>query len=77
MARSWRGFHEALNMDNTNPGTDSSRRIDLTRQTDLQYWCRIFDVSMDELRDAVHHAGHQVEEVQRYLKQKRGRGGPA
>jgi hypothetical protein len=32
---------------------------------------------MDELRDAVHHAGHQVEEVQRYLKQKRGRGGPA
>jgi hypothetical protein len=25
---------------------------------------------MDQLRDAVHHAGHQVEEVQRYLLQK-------
>ena len=50
---------------------DSARRIDLTRQMDVQYWCRIFDVGMDELRDAVHHAGHQVEEVERYLRKKR------
>lgn len=58
-------------MDNvsSNPG-DSARRIDLTRQTDVQFWCRVFDVSMDQLRDAVHHAGHQVEEVERYLRQK-------
>jgi hypothetical protein len=27
-------------------------------------------VSMDQLRDAVHHAGHQVEAVERYLRQK-------
>jgi hypothetical protein len=50
--------------------SNSPRRIDLTRQTDVQYWCRVFDVSMDQLREAVHHAGHQVEEVQRYLLQK-------
>ena len=25
---------------------------------------------MDELRDAVHHAGHQVEAVERYLREK-------
>ena len=50
---------------------DPGRRIYLTRQTDVQLWCRIFDVSMDELRDAVHHAGHQVEEVERYLRHKR------
>jgi hypothetical protein len=50
---------------------DTARRIDLTRQTDVQYWCRIFDVSMDQLRDAVHHAGHQVEEVERYLRHKK------
>jgi hypothetical protein len=58
-------------MDNVsaNPG-DRGRRIDLTRQTEVQYWCRVFDVSMDQLRDAVHHAGHQVEEVERYLRQK-------
>jgi hypothetical protein len=58
-------------MENTRTAAESARRIDLTRQTDVQYWCRIFDVSMDELRDAVHHAGHQVEEVERYLRQKK------
>ena len=58
-------------MDNASRPDDTARRIDLTRQTDVQYWCRIFDVSMDQLRDAVHHAGHQVQEVERYLRQKR------
>jgi hypothetical protein len=51
--------------------TESARRIDLTSQTDVQFWCRIFDVSMDQLRDAVHHAGHQVEAVERYLREKK------
>ena len=58
---------------NTTKPTEGVRLIDLTRQTDVQFWCRIFDLSMDELRDAVHHAGHQVEEVERYLRQKKGR----
>lgn len=53
----------------SNP-SDAGRRIDLTRQTDVQFWCRVFDVSMDQLRDAVHHAGHQADEVERYLRQK-------
>jgi hypothetical protein len=44
--------------------------IDLTRQLDVAYWCRVFDVSIDQLRDAVHHAGHQVHEVRRYLLRK-------
>ena len=62
-------------MENTNaPPGDGAQRIDLTRQTDVLYWCRILDVTMEQLRDAVHHAGHQVEEVQRYL---RGRSGTA
>ena len=50
--------------------TDAPRRIDLTKGTDVQFWCRVFDVTMDQLRDAVHHAGHQVDEVERYLRQK-------
>jgi len=54
-------------MDNA---STTSQRIDLTRQLDVAYWCRIFDVSIEQLRDAVHHAGHQVQEVQRYLQQK-------
>ena len=58
-------------MDTTPSPAGTPRLIDLTRQTDVQFWCRVFDLSMDELRDAVHHAGHQVEEVERYLRQKR------
>lgn len=53
-------------MDTTRPA-DLSRRIDLTNGTEVQFWCRLFDVSMDELRRAVHHAGHNADEVQRYL----------
>lgn len=56
-------------MENTSP-SDSPRLIDLTKQGDVQFWCRVFDVSMDQLRDAVHHAGHQVEDVERYLREK-------
>lgn len=58
--------------DTANPA-EGPRLIDLTRQTDVQFWCRVFDVSMDELRDAVHHAGHQVQDVERYLRQKAGK----
>ena len=50
----------------TQPG--QSQRIDLTSETDVAYWCRIFDVSIDELRSAVQHAGPDVREVQRHLK---------
>jgi len=58
-------------MDNSSVGSSESRVIDLTKQTDQQYWCRLFDVSLDELRMAVKHAGHRMEEVERYLRQKR------
>lgn len=48
---------------------DGTRLIDLTNQTDTQFWCRVFDVSMDQLRRAVQHAGHKVDDVQRYLRE--------
>lgn len=57
-------------MDNVSAHPGERNRIDLTRQTDVQFWCRVFDVSMDQLRDAVHHAGHQADQVERYLRQK-------
>ncbi len=44
------------------------QRIDLTRETDVAYWCRIFDVTIEELREAVQHAGPDAGEVQRYLR---------
>lgn len=58
-------------MDTTSSPADRPRLIDLTQQTDVQFWCRVFDLSMDELREAVRHAGHQVEEVERWLRTKR------
>jgi hypothetical protein len=53
-----------------NPRVDPmASRIDLTREMDVAYWCRIFDVTVDELRNAVRQAGHRVEDVERYLRQ--------
>jgi hypothetical protein len=46
------------------------QRIDLMHQMDVAYWCRVFDISIEELREAVHHAGHQVQEVRHYLQRK-------
>jgi hypothetical protein len=43
------------------------QRIDLMRESDVAYWCRIFDVTIEQLREAVRHAGHQVAEVRLYL----------
>lgn len=54
----------------SNTSTPPAQRIDLTREMEVAYWCRVFDVSMAQLREAVHHAGHQVQEVQRYLSRK-------
>jgi len=63
-------------MENPNRTPEAGRVIDLTSQTDVQFWCRVFDVDMAQLRDAVHHAGHTVEEVQRYLAKRQGTGIP-
>ena len=49
---------------------DPARRIDLTRETEVNFWCRVFDVSREQLRDAVHHVGHQADAVERYLRQR-------
>jgi len=62
-------------METNASAQDGAKRIDLTRQTDVLYWCRILDVTMDQLRDAVHHAGHQPDAVQRYIRLKKGMAG--
>jgi hypothetical protein len=54
----------------SNTSTPPAPRIDLTREMEVAYWCRILDVSREQLRDAVHHAGHQIQEIQRYLSRK-------
>ena len=52
---------------NESPDLALGQRIDLMREADVAYWCRIFDVTIDQLREAVRHAGHQMTEVRRYL----------
>ncbi len=63
-------------MHDTPPSADR-QRIDLTRETDVAYWCRILGVSIDELRDAVQHVGHDPGDVQRHLGARRPGPAPA
>ena len=64
-----RSFLQETAMDEAPQAPDPARRIDLTRDTDVNFWCRVFDVSREQLRDAVHHAGHQADAVERYLRE--------
>ncbi|MED5618103.1 DUF3606 domain-containing protein [Ideonella sp. BN130291] len=43
-------------------------RIEMRRDTDIAYWCRVLDVSPAELRRAVQHVGPQVAAVRRHLR---------
>ena len=45
--------------------------IDLVSQIDVAYWCQIFDVSPEQLREAVQQVGHEAVDVARYLRGKR------
>ena len=60
-------FRKGKLLMNDLPDRTLGQRIDLMRETDVAYWCRIFDVTIDQLREAVRHVGHQVGEVRRYL----------
>ena len=56
-------------MENNTASADmNSQRIDLLHETDVAYWCRILNVSPEQLRIAVQHAGPKAVEVQHYLK---------
>ena len=47
--------------------TASSARIDLTRDVDVAFWCRLLDVDHGDLRRAVQHVGPRADAVMRYL----------
>jgi hypothetical protein len=56
------------------PLTSGHLRIEVRRDLDAMYWCRLFDVSPQELRRAVQQVGPQVSAVQRYLCEHHGHG---
>jgi len=47
---------------------DDGERIDLTRDTDVAYWCRLFDVDHGRLRHAVQQVGPRAPAVLRWLR---------
>lgn len=47
-----------------------SARIDLLRDVDVAYWCRLLDVDHTQLRRAVQQVGPRAESVVRYLQRK-------
>ena len=47
---------------------DDCERIDLTRDADVAYWCRFFDVDHHQLRHAVQQVGPRAPAVLRYLR---------
>jgi len=50
------------------PSRDECERIDLTRDVDVAYWCRFFDVDHRRLRWAVQQVGPRAPAVLRYLR---------
>ena len=48
-----------------------SARIDLLRDTDVAYWCRLLDVDHAELRRAVQQVGPRADAVLRHLQRVR------
>lgn len=48
----------------------ASARIDLLRDVDVAYWCRLLDVDHTQLRRAVQQVGPRAEAVVRYLRGK-------
>ena len=52
----------------TGKGDDS--RINVNESYELQYWSEKFDVSRDELRQAVEAVGTSAQEVEKYFQSK-------
>jgi hypothetical protein len=56
-------------MDNKDKsGSPDRDRINVNQDFELDYWCKKFNVSEEELRDAVKRAGTSAVEVEKLLK---------
>ncbi|RZJ31366.1 MAG: DUF3606 domain-containing protein [Flavobacterium sp.] len=58
-------------MDNKQKtGKADDSRIDVNESYELQYWSEKFDVSRDELREAVKSVGPIAKDVEKYFQSK-------
>jgi hypothetical protein len=56
-------------MDNKqNTGSPDRDRINVNEEYELQYWSERFNVSRDQLKEAVKASGTSVKDVEEYLK---------
>src|SRR5512138_1090729 len=60
--------------DDTSLSAERTMRIDLTRDTDVAYWCRLLDVDHGELRRAVQKVGPRADAVVRCIDARRAPG---
>lgn len=58
-------------MDNkSKTGKSDDSRINVNESYELQYWSKKFNISRDQLKEAVKTAGTLVTDVEKHLKQK-------
>ena len=60
--------------DKSKTGKSDDTRINVNESYELQYWSGKFNVSKDELKQAVQAVGTGVEDVRRYLQSNRKNG---
>lgn len=54
--------------DLNNRGPADRKRISLTEDWEVRYWCKKFGVNAAQLRAAVDQVGHMAADVGRFLK---------
>jgi len=52
-----------------NRGAPDNRRIDVNDEHEVRNWAQSFEVTPDQLREAVAHVGTSAEKVREYLAQ--------
>jgi hypothetical protein len=55
-------------LDTMQPADTGGERIDLTRDVEVAYWCRLFDIDHAQLRRAIQQVGPRAPAVARYLR---------
>ena len=54
--------------DNTSTTADAQTRIDVKQESGLEGWAKKFDVTADQIREAVEAVGDQAADVEMHLK---------
>lgn len=64
-----------METDLPRPSTERPASVNMLSGSDIAYWCRVFDVNMTELRQAVQQVGPQAQAVRAYLARRASAGG--